>query len=138
MNNIPSSSNGGLSNLQTLQHYLQSNNNPSSSSEVPIHCVKNEQHNLSSQHILNNQVIPPDDHEEKIEIPDRKMFWLVVELEATRFNKYFLVEAGDVIGYQDLDIINTGKLVYVNLKGKLRRCNVVMASGERKYLVVYF
>lgn len=138
--NQASSSNGGPSNLQTLQHYLQSNNQPSSSSESGTRALKQEPQNSRPHYLHNKQVNQPvdddeelDDDEMLVEKPPRKPFWLVVEMEATIVNKYFLVDAKDVNGYPDMDTLNTGKLIFVTLNGKVRRCNVVMASGEKSF-----
>lgn len=144
--NQASSSNGGPSNLQTLQHYLQSNNQPSSSSEQSgSRTVKQEPHNSRPHYLHNKEVNQPvdddeelDDDEMLVEKPPRKPFWLVVEMEATIVNKYFLVDAKDVNGYPDMDTLNTGKLIFVTLNGKVRRCNVVMASGEKSFLFSTF
>ncbi|CAO1304457.1 unnamed protein product [Diamesa serratosioi] len=143
MSNIPSSSTGGSSNPPNMKNNMQSNDQPSSSSGSQNHHVRNEQHNLRSLSNNNHQLIPPDepeeedsdDEDEDMDFPEEnKMIWLVVEMESAILNKYFLVEADDVLGYQDLDILNTGKLVYVSLNGKLQRCNVVMASEDKKFI----
>lgn len=146
--NQGSSSNGESSNnLQTLQHYLQKNNQPSSSSD-PQGSRTRQVHPSGRPHYLHNrQVNQPDDEDgddddldddEIIVKPERKPFWLVVEMEATIINKYFLVDAKDVTGYPDMDTLNTGKLIYATVKGKLRRCNVVMASGKNSSMFLTF
>lgn len=146
--NQGSSSNGEQPNLQTLQHYLQKNNQPSSSSDQQG--ARQVQPSGRPHHLHNRPVHQPDDDDDDDEVDDdpeddvitdnsdRKPFWLVVEMEGTIINKYFLVDAKDVTGYPHMDTLNTGKLIYATVKGKLRRCNVVMASGENSSVFLTF
>lgn len=59
------------------------------------------------------------------------IYWLLVEVESnSELNSYALVESKDVSGSPPLESLNTGKLVVINLNGKLQRATVVMASSE--------
>lgn len=149
--NQGSSSSGEQTNLQTLQHYLLKNNQPSSSSDPQGSRTRQVQPSERPQHLHNRQVNQPDDDDDDDDVVDddpeedeieekseRKPFWLVVEMEGTIINKYFLVDAKDVTGYPHMDTLNTGKLIYATVKGKLRRCNVVMASGENSSMFLTF
>lgn len=120
--------------MQTLQHYLVNNHMPNQHNQnVHVQSVKHEQQSqriniinrLSQQGMVNGQI------QIMRQVEAQPVFWLIVDIESkNELNTYALVESKDVDNQPQLDTLNTGKSVGVNINGEKYRASVVMASGK--------